>query len=63
MNRTKHMKHKKNTRRRHKPRNKTRKTRKPYKRCRTRSQRGGKTKAEVYDDVLSEMLKTHLILF
>jgi len=50
------MKHKKNTRRRHKPRNKTRKTRKPYKRCRTRSQRGGKTKAEVYDDVLSEML-------
>jgi hypothetical protein len=56
MNRTKHMKHKKNTRRRHKSRNKTRKTRKPYKRCRTRSQRGGKTKAEVYDDVLSEML-------
>ena len=55
MNRTKHMKHKKNTRRRHKLRN-THKRYKKYNRCRTRSQRGGKTKAEVYDDVLSEML-------
>ena len=54
MNRTKHMKHKKNTRRRHKSRNKTRKTRKPYKRCRTRSQRGGTTKEELLKEILAQ---------
>ena len=60
MNRTKHMNHKKNTRRRHKlrkPRN-THKRYKKYNRCRTRSQRGGwTTKEQVYDEVLSEMLE------
>jgi hypothetical protein len=64
MNRTKHMKHKKNTRRRHKlrkPRN-THKRYKKYNRCRTRSQRGGKTKEEVYDEVLSEMLKNKKLI-
>ena len=54
MNRIKHMKHKKNTRRRHKSRNKTRKTRKPYKRCRTRSQRGGTTKEELLKEILAQ---------
>ena len=61
MNRTKHMKHKKNTRRRHKlrkPRN-THKRYKKYNRCRTRSQRGGKTKEEVYGEVLSERLDAY----
>ena len=48
------MKHKKNTRRRHKSRNKTRKTRKPYKRCRTRSQRGGTTKEELLKEILAQ---------
>jgi hypothetical protein len=60
MNRTKHMNHKKNTRRRHKLR-KPRNTHKRYKRCRTR--RGGKTKAEVYDEVLEEYKKSTPLCF
>jgi hypothetical protein len=61
MNRTKHMKHKKNTRRRHKLR-KQRNTHKRYKKykCRTRSQRGGwTTKEQVCRTVLNERLDAY----
>jgi hypothetical protein len=62
MNRTKHMKHKKNTRLSHKlrkPRN-THKRYKKYNRCRTRSQRGGWiTKEQVFKTVLNERLDAY----